>query len=388
MADKPISSLPQAQTVDDTSLFVLEQQGTAMKATGAQWKAFAKDAVEQYVAPAQQAAQQAQQAAQQATQAVNQIGTAVEDTQANAEAAQDAQEAAEAAQTAAESAKTAAESAADGVEGYATAAEAAKNAAISAQTAAEQAEGNAESYATSASGSAQTATQSAQDAQGYASTASGSATTASQAAADAQEAAGLAQDAQDAIENLGVVGETLSPGEQVQVIKTVGEDGVVTLTFRIPQGLKGNTGDTGLTGPTGPQGVSVVSAEINDSGHLIITLSEGSPLDAGSAVGPQGIQGIQGPQGESIDSIQLTSGNHAPGTTDTYTVYSTEGSSVGTFNVYNGMDGLGAGDMLKSVYDPQNKNTDIFQYVDQKITALKQEILGMNFFVVQEGENV
>ena len=137
MADKQISSLPQAQTVDDTSLFVCEQQGTAMKTTGAQWKAFARDAVEQYVAPAQQAAQQAQQAAQQATQAVSQIGTAVEDTQANAEAAQDAQEAAEAAQTAAESAKAAAESAADGVEGYATAAEAAKNAAISAQTAAE-----------------------------------------------------------------------------------------------------------------------------------------------------------------------------------------------------------------------------------------------------------
>lgn len=283
MADKQISSLPQAQTVDDNSLFVCEQQGTAMKTTGAQWKGFAVQAVSQYVEPAQQAAQQAQQAAQKATQAVSQIGTAVEDTQANAQAAQDAQE---------------------------------------------------------------------------------------------------------AIENLGVVGETLSPGEQVQVIKTVGEDGVVTLTFRIPQGLKGDTGDTGPTGQTGPQGVSVVSAEIDDSGHLIITLSEGSPLDAGSAVGPQGIQGIQGPQGESVASIQRTSGTGAAGTTDTYTMYSTDGGTIGTFNVYNGMDGLGAGDMLKSVYDTKNKNTDIFQYVDQKIAALKQEILGMNFFVVQEGENV
>lgn len=150
------------------------------------------------------------------------------------------------------------------------------------------------------------------------------------------EAAELAQDAQDAIENLGVVGETISPGEQVQVIKTVGEDGVVTLTFRIPQG----------------------------------------------------IQGIQGPQGESVASIQRTSGTGAAGTTDTYTMYSTDGTTIGTFNVYNGMDGLGSGDMLKSVYDTQNKNTDIFQYVDQKIAALKQEILGMNFFVVQEGENV
>lgn len=89
MADKQISSLPQAQTVDDNSLFVCEQQGTAMKTTGAQWKAFARDAVEQYVAPAQQAAQQAQQAASNAAQS-------------EANASQSAQEAAESAQTAQE----------------------------------------------------------------------------------------------------------------------------------------------------------------------------------------------------------------------------------------------------------------------------------------------
>lgn len=63
MADKTIGSLPQAQSVDDSSLFVCEQQGTAMKTTGAQWKGFAVQAVSQYVEPAQQAAQQAQQAA-------------------------------------------------------------------------------------------------------------------------------------------------------------------------------------------------------------------------------------------------------------------------------------------------------------------------------------
>ena len=109
MADKTIGSLPQAQTVDDASLFVCEQQGVAMKTTGAQWKGFAVQAVSQYVQPAQQAAQQAQQAAQQATQAVSQIGTAVEDTQANAQAAQEAKEAAETAQGKAEDAQEAIE---------------------------------------------------------------------------------------------------------------------------------------------------------------------------------------------------------------------------------------------------------------------------------------
>lgn len=109
MADKTIGSLPQAQSVDDSSLFVCEQQGTAMKTTGAQWKGFAVNAVSQYVEPAQQAAQQAQQAAQQAQDAVSQIGTAVEDTQANAQAAQAAKEAAETAQGKAEDAQEAIE---------------------------------------------------------------------------------------------------------------------------------------------------------------------------------------------------------------------------------------------------------------------------------------
>ena len=63
MADKQIGSLPLAATVGDDSLFVCEQQGTAMKTTGAQWKGFAVQAVSQYVAPAQQAAAQAAQSA-------------------------------------------------------------------------------------------------------------------------------------------------------------------------------------------------------------------------------------------------------------------------------------------------------------------------------------
>lgn len=96
MADKTIGSLPQAQSVDDSSLFVCEQQGTAMKTTGAQWKGYAIQAVSQYVAPAQQAAQQAQQAAQQAQQA------ATNAAKSETNAAKSATEAAESAQSAQE----------------------------------------------------------------------------------------------------------------------------------------------------------------------------------------------------------------------------------------------------------------------------------------------
>ena len=114
-------------------------------------------------------------------------------------------------------------------------------------------------------------------------------------------------------------------------------------------GAKGNTGAKGDTGATGPQGVSVTNAEIDESGHLIITLSAGEPIDAGNAVGPTGAKGdtgATGPEGASVDHIDRTSGTGAPGTTDTYTVYLTDGSTGGTFNVYNGSNGTGSGDFM------------------------------------------
>lgn len=95
MADKTIGSLPLAQTVDDGALFICEQQGTAMKVAGSQFKGYAQQSVSQYVSQAQEAANDALQASEQAMNAVQSIGSAVEDTQANKEAAQAAQEATE-----------------------------------------------------------------------------------------------------------------------------------------------------------------------------------------------------------------------------------------------------------------------------------------------------
>ena len=53
--------------------------------------------------------------------------------------------------------------------------------------------------------------------------------------------------------------------------------------------------------------VSVVGANIDEEGHLVLSMSDGSTIDAGYAkgekgdkgdIGPQGPQGTQGPQGE------------------------------------------------------------------------------------------
>lgn len=124
-----------------------------------------------------------------------------------------------------------------------------------------------------------------------------------------------------------------------------------------PQGLQGEKGDTGDTGPQGPKG---------DTGPRGL---QGEKGDTGPQ-GPQGIVGPQGPQGEKgdtggdgvgITSISLLSGTHAAGTTDTYRITLSDGSTQ-DFTVYNGADGSGSGDMSKSIYDPTNKNADAFDY--------------------------
>lgn len=160
-----------------------------------------------------------------------------------------------------------------------------------------------------AAASAQTAIAKA----GEASTSAGAAKTSETNAKKSETAAGLSADAAEqarqAIEALGVQGVTLAAGSQVAVEKLVDASGTVTLKFSIPQGAKGD-------------------------------------------------KGSMGDRGVSISSIQRTAGNGAAGTTDTYTITLSDGSTS-TFAVYNGRDGEGSGDMAASVYDPAGKSSQV-----------------------------
>jgi len=73
-----------------------------------------------------------------------------------------------------------------------------------------------------------------------------------------------------------------------------------------PAGAKGDTGATGPAGPTGsqgatgaqgPAGLGYSSAIVNGSGHLILTKTDSTTIDAGSVVGPQGPAGATGATG-------------------------------------------------------------------------------------------
>lgn len=205
-------------------------------------------------------------------------------------------------------------------------------------------------YIQGAQTAAENAAQSAAEAQAAAGSIGG-------AVEEAQTAAQAAQVARQAIEDMAVEAETLPNGQDATVSKSL-VDGVVKLVFGLPQGAKGETGDTGPVGPAGPQGDD----------------------------GPAGPTGPSGPAGASIQSIERTSGTGAAGTTDTYTITKTDGTVGGTFQIYNGADGIGAGDMTAAVYDPQGKKTDIYAYIDNKISELVSALSGVLIVKPESGE--
>jgi len=59
---------------------------------------------------------------------------------------------------------------------------------------------------------------------------------------------------------------------------------------------------------------------------------------------------LVGPAGVGVKDIQLTSGNHAPGSTDIYTLTLTDGTTT-SISVYNGRNGTGAGNVLGVYFD-------------------------------------
>lgn len=127
-------------------------------------------------------------------------------------------------------------------------------------------------------------------------------------------------------------------------------------------GPQGPQGQQGIQGPQGPQGIQ---GQQGDSAYALALANGFVGTESQwllSLVGPQGLtgdtgpQGVQGPQGltgangRGIDSVVRTAGTGAHGTTDTYTITYSD-ATTSTFQVYNGADGNGAGDMLATTYD-------------------------------------
>ena len=146
-----------------------------------------------------------------------------------------------------------------------------------------------------------------------------------------------------------------------------------------------STVDLGIVVGTGIESIYFKETDSNGNNVYTITLTDGTTAEFTANRGPQGIQGIQGETGErgdtgvSVTNYQLVSGNHAPGTYDTYRMTLSDGTTFDC-NVWNGANGEGSGDMLASIYDSNGKATDIFNYVDKKadMSSLQSAISAQN----------
>ena len=157
-----------------------------------------------------------------------------------------------------------------------------------------------------------------------------------------------------------------------------------TLALGIPQGSKGDTGATGATGPANVLTIgSVTSGKVasatitGEAPNQVLNLvlekgDKGEPGEKGAtgATGPQGEQGIQGPQGNPGTDAPTITGITIRQSDYHLIVTLSNGTSYDA-GYCRGQAGAGTGDMLASVYDPNNKHTDIFEYVDNAIKDVK-----------------
>ena len=157
-----------------------------------------------------------------------------------------------------------------------------------------------------------------------------------------------------------------------------------TLALGIPQGSKGDTGATGATGPANTLTIGSVTSgkvasatitgeapnqvlnlvlEKGDKGETGDTGPQGKTGETGKT-GPQGPQGNPGADAPTITGITIRQSDYH------LIVTLSDGTSYDA-GYCRGQAGAGTGDMLTSVYDPNNKHTDIFEYVDNAIKDVK-----------------
>lgn len=157
-----------------------------------------------------------------------------------------------------------------------------------------------------------------------------------------------------------------------------------TLELGIPQGSKGDIGATGAIGPanvltlgsvtsgkvasatiTGeaPNQVLNLVLEKGDKGETGDTGPQGKTGATGET-GPQGPQGNPGADAPTITGITIRQSDYH------LIVTLSDGTSYDA-GYCRGQAGAGTGDMLASVYDPNNKHQDIFEYVDNAIKDVK-----------------
>ena len=133
-----------------------------------------------------------------------------------------------------------------------------------------------------------------------------------------------------------------SPSVDVQAS---GPDTAKNFAFAF-SGLKGNPGET--------PDITIGTVTTLEPGQDATAEITGTTPDLVLSLGLP-----KGQPGTSVSRIQRTDGTGAAGTTDTYTMYDSNDDAIGTFTVYNGQNGTGAGDFLADGSVPMTGSLDM-----------------------------
>lgn len=340
----------------------------------------AAEEVEQATATATQAATDAEgfkAAAESAAQsAATDAATIAENVEAAAQSATEAAGSAQSAKESADSIQGAAEQTAE----YMAEAESAKTEAAASAEAAQQAQADAAASKEAAATSAQSAEAQSTDAKQSARDAETARAGAELAQAEAQTAATDAAEKAVADVQQQLSDEVAAAQEAAESAKDYsGKPPIIQdsnwWTWDAESGDYTNTGQRAVLGIDKTYtSVQEMEEDLSQPENTVAIIQSGAGSEDNGKIyifngeSWQYMADLSGFEGIGIQSIELTDGNHAAGTTDTYTITLTDASEY-TFTVYNGRNGEGVGDMLAQTYDPDNHATDIFKYADEAAKA-------------------
>ena len=158
---------------------------------------------------------------------------------------------------------------------------------------------------------------------------------------------------------ISVTVETLPAGSQATATYN---EATGTLSLGIPQGEQGNIG------PANTLTIGTVTSDAEASA----TITGDAPNQVLNLVLQQGEQGDAAP---TITGITIRQSDYH------MIVTLSDGTSYDA-GYCRGASGAGTGDMIASIYDPQNKAQDIFAYVDAKIGDISTILDNINGEVV------
>ncbi len=154
--------------------------------------------------------------------------------------------------------------------------------------------------------------------------------------------------------------DTASPTDTYEILYTNGS----TTTFTVTNGANGK------------DGVSITNATVNQAGELVLTFSEGDPINLGKIVGENGKDGVNGTDGvNGKDGVSITNATLSEEGVLILTLSNATSITVGNVKGQNGIDGKDGASVSKTEI---NENGELVITLSNGISTNLGKVVGEN----------